>query len=144
MRKIGWRHTTECVTFPKGGYLPWPNLNSSLNTMSNFANLFNFHISREKILVGWKPEFESKLHKTRIHKRINTTIQDVPAIRVTKGDSWTEHVRGTFSSKFTNVRRWWTDSKKIILEDIHESLIGYNGLMDLQCMDTECAIYVTR
>jgi hypothetical protein len=26
--------------------------------------------------------------------------------------------------------------KKIILEDIHESLIGYNGLMDLQCMDS--------
>jgi hypothetical protein len=54
--------------------------------MNNFMNLFKIHISREKTQIGRKPEFE-RIAKIRIHNRINTTIQDLPAIRVTKFDS---------------------------------------------------------
>jgi hypothetical protein len=54
--------------------------------MNNFTNLFKFHISREKIHIGRKPEFESE-PQIKIHQRFNTTIQVFPAIRVTKFDS---------------------------------------------------------
>jgi hypothetical protein len=57
MRKIGWRYTTEFGHIPKR----WiSSLTEFVQSMNNFRNLFKFHISREKIHIGRKPEFESE------------------------------------------------------------------------------------
>jgi hypothetical protein len=103
MRKIGWRHTTECVTFPKGGYLSLTEFEQVLEHNEQLCELVQLPYFKRKNTYWLKTRIWEQTAKTRIHKRINTTIQDLPAIRVTKGDSWTEHVRGTVSSKFTNV-----------------------------------------
>jgi hypothetical protein len=59
-RNIGWRHTAEFVHIPKVRYLPERRPERFDQCFMNFANLFRFHISKEKIHIGRKPEFESE------------------------------------------------------------------------------------